>query len=119
MASTIVTNAILPYIIPFALLLKSKCKVTERKSEFPLESRWLAFTLLIFMVFTYGVGMPSLFYLAVLSVAFQHVVDKILITYYFQAKPSHDIIMSYTMIKTIKYSVIPFLTIGSYIVTVY
>ena len=63
--------------------------------------------------------MPALFYLAVLAVAFQHVVDKILITYYFQAKPSHDTIMSYKIIKSIKYSVIPFLTIGSFIVTDY
>lgn len=70
MASTILTNAILPYIVPFAQLLKSKCKVTERKAEFPLGSRNLAFTSLVYMVFTYGVAMPSLFFLAVLAVAF-------------------------------------------------
>jgi hypothetical protein len=109
----------MPYIVPFALLLKSKCKVTERKAVFPIGSRNLAFTSLIYMVFTYGVAMPTLFYLSVLAEAFQHIVDKILITYYFKAVPSHDTVMSYKIIKSIKYSVVPFLTIGSFIVTVY
>jgi hypothetical protein len=85
MASTLLTNAILPYIVPFALLLKSKCKVTERKAEFPLGSRNMAFASLVYMVFTYGLAMPDLFFLAVVAISFQHVVDKILLTYYFKA----------------------------------
>lgn len=119
MASTILTNAIMPYIVPFTLLLISRCKVTERNAEFPLGSRNLAFSSLVYMVFTYGVAMPSLFILAVLAIAFQHVVDKILLTYYFKAIPSHDTEMSWRIIKSIKYCVIPFFGLGSLIVYVY
>jgi len=32
MASNIIMNAILPYVVPFILLLKSKCIITKRKA---------------------------------------------------------------------------------------
>lgn len=107
-------NAIIPYIIPFYELIKSGCKVTERKAEFPLGSRNMAFISLVYMVFTYGVLMPSLFLFAVISITFQHIVDKILLTYYFLPKPSNDIEMSWRLIKSIKYSAFPFTFLGTY-----
>lgn len=71
------------------------------------------------MVFTYGYGMPSLFIIAIVAISFQHIVDKILLTYYFEAIPSHNTDVSWKIIKSIKYSVIPFLALGSFTVTVY
>jgi len=63
--------------------------------------------------------MPVLFFLAVLVIAFQHIVDKILLTYYFEAKPIHDTEMSWKIIKSIKYAALIFLFIGSYTVDAY
>jgi len=58
--------------------------------------------------------MPSLFFLAVITLSFQHIVDKILITYYFEARPSHDTEMSWKIIKSLKYAAIPYLSIGGF-----
>jgi len=56
--------------------------------------------------------MPTLFLLAIVVIAFQHIVDKILLTYYFEAKPIHDTLLSQKIIKSLKYAVLPFLAFG-------
>ncbi len=63
--------------------------------------------------------MPSLFLFAIVAISIQHILDKLLLTYYFEAKPSHETEMSWRIIRSIKYCVVPFLTLGAYTVKEY
>lgn len=109
---TIIINAIKPYILIALRLIFYRCKIKERKRRFPMAKRDLQFSLLIWLVCTYGGAMPSLFMFAVISFSIQYVLDKILITYYYISEPYHDTEFIISSLKAIKYGVIPFLICG-------
>lgn len=112
-SSTLTTNLI-PYIavlIDFASqrLLKNKGR---SQKPFQIERKYAQLLQTIFIVFTYGFGLPILFLSCMGIVTLLIIVDKFLITYWFRPRPLQSDLLNRTFLQLVKYAPCLFLGIS-------
>lgn len=117
--SMIKTSMILSNLMPYMgilikIAIRRCCLCCKRKNykpnthlnpEFPLVRRYAFLLRTMFTCFTYGFAIPTLFLVAFVVIVIQYFLDKLLITFFHQAKPESNDIMNRWLIACLKYGV--------------
>ena len=80
--------------------------------EFPIVRRYAFVLKAVFVCFTYGFAIPTLFVVVSLALLIQFIIDKLFITYYYKEGALHNDVLNRLAVKIIKYGVVVFLYFG-------
>jgi hypothetical protein len=79
-----------------------------------MERRYGLRLMTLFVCFTYGFSIPSLFIVIFLIFLLQYILDKLLITYYFKEKVLHNDLLDRIALRVSKFGVALFLFFGGF-----
>jgi hypothetical protein len=110
---TITTN-ILPYVRILTDLIINKCirKKLRSELEFEMERKYAQILNTIFVVYTYGFGIPLLFPYLLFPLTLLSILDKLLITYWYKPKPVYSELLDRTFFFLLKYAPVLLLAIA-------
>ena len=122
LTTQMIMSNLLQYIAPsLKILFRRGCCCCKRKNYkinknsnplFPIERRYGNLITTLFVCFTYGLALPSLFITSLFVFLIQFILDKILITYFWKEQVIHNDLLNRFTLRIIKYGICIFLYFG-------
>jgi hypothetical protein len=81
-----------------------KCKKTVERGDFVLERRYALMINTVFVIFTFGFYMPTLFIVGAANFVCIYFLDKLLITYWCENAPIHSDSLHFFSLNVLKYA---------------
>ena len=104
---TIIVQTLLPYVEPIFKILLFKC-CPKRKPSTPqvlkIERKYALYLILCTLSFFYGLFIPSVFIVTMLSFFIQYIADRLMITYLVEFPHIHDDLLNIKFLRVLKYT---------------
>jgi len=113
-----ITQHLLPYLgvgLKFLLSYGWCCcpnKNFVKSDTYSADARYISILTLVFVTWTYGFSIPTLFEFAIDVLIIMFFFDKLLITFYYKKVVEHGDLLNRIVLKLMKYSIIAFLVWG-------
>lgn len=72
--------------------------------EFPIERKYALMINTVFVIFTFGFFMPTLFIVGAGTFFLMYMIDKLLVTYWFDNTPVHSDALHFFSLNVLKYA---------------
>ena len=86
------------------ICMVKKCKKTVDRGDFVLERRYALMINTVFVIFTFGFYMPTLFIVGAANFVSIYFLDKLLITYWCDNAPIHSDSLHFFSLNVLKYA---------------
>lgn len=116
--TSMITQHLLPYLgvgLKFLLSYGWCCcpnKNFVKSDTYSADARYISILTLVFVTWTYGFSIPTLFEFAIDVLIIMFFFDKLLITFYYKKVVEHGDLLNRIVLKLMKYSIIAFLVWG-------
>ena len=105
-------QSFLPYVQPLGMAFVFKCclkKAPKTPLVFKIERKYALILVLCTICFFYGLAIPGVFFVTMVSFALQYVIDRLIITYLLEFPPVHDDLLNLKFIRILKYIAVIYL----------
>lgn len=105
---SLILTSFLPYFtgafMGFLVKKMFKRPAPEFSRKIKIERKYALFLNMAFVVFTFGYHMPFLFFVASFSYLCQYILDKLLLTYWYEVLAQQSDTLNFLFIKILKYA---------------
>jgi len=78
-------------------------KAPSKPLVFKIERKYALILILSTICFFYGLAIPGVFIVTMVSFSLQYVIDRLMITYFLDFPPVHDDLLNLKFIRALKY----------------